>query len=419
MIFTGTIRKSLSSRWLSSFFVLGVFQAIFTIIPMAIIAKFIEMDQGDKQPRPYIFILSISIISLLVIFFSRAMGIYYVCRTNISDRRSGQFSQSGYCNSQGGAQSEEENEALYHQIANESPDEEVLIDNRDRNIRAVERSRRWKRRASKRRGISIIDLRAGRWWPIGIIIIHIIMTLLWFGMFLYIMDLTGGISTSCSIPEDNGFCRSLNQKELCSSFESACHLVNLIVISCTLDFCFWLLGLFSLFVDSTGSFRWYRSRPSRLRSYGSRGSSFSRRSRQRRGKNMSAPLSHRWHKMPWTTMMPMESDEDYPEDRNGNLSTGSIGMNSLQSRQGPEEINEFNVSSATLSYTHRHHLAMPGGFLAAKTRGVSYSSQGSELDATSNSQSAINLIDGENEPTDSNADYEITPSYAPRPIRQL
>ncbi|KAK9245713.1 hypothetical protein V1506DRAFT_227621 [Lipomyces tetrasporus] len=185
--------------WCMSFFLFAFFQAVFAIIPLGVVAYFISLirvhDTTARVPQPYVILISAATITSLVILVSTVAILYH-------------FRNAGI-------------ESHSRNDGSEFEDEEYAVVGG---------------------GTIDIDTQApGYLWPFVFVMSQILMSVFWIGIFVYIMLLSGGISTACAIPNADQLCTGL-YKELCESYVTACHLVNLIVVSCALD-AYMFLGL--------------------------------------------------------------------------------------------------------------------------------------------------------------------------------
>ncbi|KAK9479568.1 hypothetical protein V1514DRAFT_328277 [Lipomyces japonicus] len=177
--------------WCLSFFAFALFQAVFAMIPMGVVSYFMSLISGKQSiPPPYVLIMVSSLLSTLII----------LCCSLI----------------------------ILHQFRNSRATVDITLE---------------------------IDSKStGKKWPGVFVLSQIIMSIFWIGIFIYIMLLTGGISTACSIPNSENMCRGI-YADTCRNYVAACRLVNLIVVSCALEVCFWISGTISMFVSAAVTYR--------------------------------------------------------------------------------------------------------------------------------------------------------------------
>ncbi|KAK9371842.1 uncharacterized protein V1513DRAFT_454300 [Lipomyces chichibuensis] len=197
--------------WCLTFFLFAIFQAIFAIIPLGVVAYFISLVRRQNMnagvPQAYVLLISAATITSMVILVSTVEILYHFrnAGSNDSDIRNDECEDEG--NMEVG----------------------------------------W--------GTIDIDIQGpGYLWPFVFVLSQILMSLFWIGIFVYIMLISGGISTACAIPNADKMCTGL-YKETCQSYVTVCHLGNLIVVSCALDACFWVSGTVSMFINSAITYR--------------------------------------------------------------------------------------------------------------------------------------------------------------------
>ncbi|KAK9384532.1 hypothetical protein V1515DRAFT_582880 [Lipomyces mesembrius] len=200
--------------WCMTFFLFAFFQAIFAIIPLSVVAYFISLvrrhNTNADVPQPYVILISAVTITTVVILVSTVAILYHFRNAGVNDS----------------------------QLRN---DQCELEDEGNTEVGGG--------------GTIDIDIQApGYLWPFVFVLSQIFMSLFWIGIFVYIMLISGGISTTCAIPNADKMCTGL-YKETCQSYVTACHLGNLIVISCALDACFWVSGTISMFINSAITYR--------------------------------------------------------------------------------------------------------------------------------------------------------------------
>ncbi|KAK9327319.1 hypothetical protein V1520DRAFT_57467 [Lipomyces starkeyi] len=179
--------------WCMTFFLFAFFQAIFAIIPLGVVAYFISLVRRHNMnagvPQPYVILISAATITSVVILLSTLAILRHFRNTGFSDSH----------------------------LRNDGCE---LEDEGNMEVGG---------------GTIDIDIKApGYLWPCVFVMSQIFMSLLWIGIFVYIMLLSGGISTACAIPNADKMCTGV-YKETCQSYVTACHLGNLIVVSCALD----------------------------------------------------------------------------------------------------------------------------------------------------------------------------------------
>ncbi|KAK9321627.1 hypothetical protein V1517DRAFT_293169 [Lipomyces orientalis] len=198
--------------WFMSFLLFAFFQAVFAIIPLGVVAYFISLIRAHNTtaqvPQPYVILISAATITSVVILVSTVAILYHFRNTGIDSHSR-------------------------HDESEFEDEENAVVGGRT---------------------IDIDTQAPGYLWPFVFVMSQILMSVFWVGIFVYIMLLSGGISTTCVIPNADELCTGL-YKELCESYITACHLVNLIVVSCALDACFWVSGTISMFINSAITYR--------------------------------------------------------------------------------------------------------------------------------------------------------------------
>ncbi|KAK9370565.1 hypothetical protein V1509DRAFT_560239 [Lipomyces kononenkoae] len=180
--------------WCIPYFWFAVLQAVFAIIPLGVVAYFISLirrhNKHTKVPRPYVVLITATTITSVVILVSTVAILYYF--------RNAVYDDSG----------------LRDDVECE------LEDERDFEVG---------------RGTIDIDIQApGYLWPFVFVTSQVSMSFIWIALFVYIMILSGGISTSCAIPHAEKWCHGLYE-QTCYSYVTVCHLGNLLVVSCALE----------------------------------------------------------------------------------------------------------------------------------------------------------------------------------------
>ncbi|KAK9431808.1 hypothetical protein V1505DRAFT_391947 [Lipomyces doorenjongii] len=199
--------------WCMTFLLFAFFQAIFAIIPLSVVAYFISLvrkhNTNADVPQSYVILISAATTTSVVILVSTVAILCHFRNAGVNDSH----------------------------LRN---DECGLEDEGNMQVGG---------------GTIDIDIQApGYLWPFVFVMSQIFMSLFWIGIFVYIMVISGGISTTCSIPNADKMCTG-RYKETCQSYVSACHLGNLIVVSCALDACFWVSGTISMFINSAITYR--------------------------------------------------------------------------------------------------------------------------------------------------------------------
>ncbi|KAK9312253.1 hypothetical protein V1524DRAFT_439854 [Lipomyces starkeyi] len=199
--------------WCMTFFLFAFFQATFAIIPLGVVAYFISLirrhNMNADVPQSYVILISAATITTVVILVSTVAILHHFRNTGFNDS---------------------------HLRNNECE----LEDEGNMEVGG---------------GTIDIDIKApGYLWPFVFVMSQIFMSLLWIGIFVYIMLLSGGISTACAIPNADKMCTGV-YRETCESYVTACHLGNLTVVSCALDACFWVSGTISMFINSAITYR--------------------------------------------------------------------------------------------------------------------------------------------------------------------
>ncbi|KAK9458461.1 uncharacterized protein V1516DRAFT_667026 [Lipomyces oligophaga] len=210
-------------------------------------------------------------------------------------------------------------------------------------------------------------------WPFVFVISQISLAVYWLGLFIYIMIMTGGISTSCSIPNGLDECYGHNA-DMCHSYERACKLSNLIVVSCGLSAGFWISGTLNMFLTSAVT---YHRRPmndlsSIARIFRSKPSDASMtehllNSPDRQQSHSSTGYLRHLFWFSWKSRS-NNAREQYPEtfDLDELQSRTSSEFSTYSSRvacpSGPttqsKGLGDHHLSLfSNLSYSHRHHLA--------------------------------------------------------------
>ncbi|KAK9383075.1 uncharacterized protein V2V93DRAFT_320722 [Kockiozyma suomiensis] len=188
--------------WCLSFFVFAILQGIFALIPLAIVAYFIALERehnaGSDVAESYRVLVGTSCITVLIIILSTAT-VAIKFRDAGSDKGAVELAAE---------ELEEQADLLLQRLECET-----------RNI-------------TDNSTIEIDVAVSGERWPLAFVGSQIVMAIVWTVLFVYVMSLTGGLSTSCSIRDPASVCKDL---DICTSYETACRLVNLIVISCALD----------------------------------------------------------------------------------------------------------------------------------------------------------------------------------------
>ncbi|KAK9352451.1 hypothetical protein V1523DRAFT_441100 [Lipomyces doorenjongii] len=179
--------------WCMTFLLFAFFQAIFAIIPLSVVAYFISLvrkhNTNADVPQSYVILISAATTTSVVILVSTVAILCHFRNAGVNDSH----------------------------LRN---DECGLEDEGNMQVGG---------------GTIDIDIQApGYLWPFVFVMSQIFMSLFWIGIFVYIMVISGGISTTCSIPNADKMCTG-RYKETCQSYVSACHLGNLIVVSCALD----------------------------------------------------------------------------------------------------------------------------------------------------------------------------------------
>ncbi|KAK9236023.1 hypothetical protein V1525DRAFT_408283 [Lipomyces kononenkoae] len=200
--------------WCMSYFWFAFLQALFAIIPLCVVAYFIGLIRRHNRhggvPPPYVILITVTTITSVVILLSTVAIIY-------------RFRNAAYDDSN---------------LRND--DECELEDESDFEVG---------------RGTIDIDVQApGYLWPFAFVASQVSMTFMWIGIFVYIMLLSGGISTSCTIPHADKWCTG-RYEQTCHSYVTVCHLGNLLVVSCALEACLWISGTISMFINSAITYR--------------------------------------------------------------------------------------------------------------------------------------------------------------------
>ncbi|KAK9446494.1 uncharacterized protein V1518DRAFT_423909 [Limtongia smithiae] len=218
--------------WCMSFFVFSFFQAVFATIPLGVVAYFLYLTNrrgADAAPdeystTAYLLLISVSAITNFVILAS-SVTILLLFRNKGGG---GTGSSRVRIRSQDMAPATDGD--TYGDLA-------YTYDETDT-------------RESTTFDITNIT----HVWSIAFVLSQLAMPLLWSAVFVYIMHKSGGISTSCAIPDAGAICGGA-YKDTCAAYERACQLVNLIVVSCALDASLWIAGTVSLFISSAITYR--------------------------------------------------------------------------------------------------------------------------------------------------------------------
>ncbi|KAK7206794.1 hypothetical protein BZA70DRAFT_114854 [Myxozyma melibiosi] len=248
----GSLRRQTAGypSWCLSFFVFAFLQAVFALIPLCVVAYFIflvrQHNSGAPVSQSYRVLVVSSTLTTLIVLLS-------VVTVLVKFHRAGAGPVKDLDESTA-EELEEQADLLLRRIESETRiRDSVDHDPADLPQHQLQQQHQQQQQQQQLPATIEIDVAvSGERWPLIFVVGQIVMALFWSVLFVYVMSLTGGISTSCSIENPQQVCKDL---ALCSSYETACRLVNLIVVSCALDACFWISGTISMFINSAITYR--------------------------------------------------------------------------------------------------------------------------------------------------------------------